>query len=173
MKLERMIAPLVLLVLSCGGGTSTESPPQTAQDEYGPSSGSTGPGSLAPAPGSPAGGGAGKGESAAGSPPPKIDFPPNANVEDAIKAVPQGLPRLNMADADLQKPLMELSRYERCKVPRSTKVTLRVAVFDGAAVGVDISSKPKSPKIEECVAGVVRSMAWEKVPSLNTMTFTF
>lgn len=80
---------------------------------------------------------------------------------------------MNMADDALRAPLLDLKRYDSCKVPRSTKVTMTVAVYDGAAVGADISSKPKSPKIEECVDGVVRGMSWPKVTSLNTVNVSF
>ena len=107
------------------------------------------------------------------STPPKIEFPPHATVDQAIKAIPQGQPRTNMADDALRAPLLDLKRYDSCKVPRSTKVTMTVAVYDGAAVGLDISSKPKSAKIEECVDGVVRGMTWSKVPSLNTVSVSF
>ena len=80
---------------------------------------------------------------------------------------------MNMADEALRAPLLDLKRYDKCKVPRSTHVTMMVAVYDGAAVGADISSKPKSPKIEECVDEVVRGMSWPKVTSLNTVTASF
>jgi len=80
---------------------------------------------------------------------------------------------MNMADDALRAPLLDLKRYDKCKVPRSTKVTMTVAVYDGAAVGADITSKPKNAKIEECVNEVVRSMTWAKVPSLNTVNVSF
>ena len=48
-----------------------------------------------------------------------------------------------------------------------------VAVYDGVAVGVDVTTKPKNAKMEECLDGVVRSMTWEKVPSLNQVTVNF
>jgi hypothetical protein len=107
------------------------------------------------------------------STPAKIEFPPHATVDQAIRAIPQGQPRTNMADDALRAPLLDLKRYDTCKVPHSTKVTMTVAVYDGAAVGLDISSKPKSAKIEECVDGVVRGMTWNKVPSLNTVSVSF
>jgi hypothetical protein len=168
MKQELMIA---LLVLSCGGGTAEQAPPET------PGGAETEPAAVRrnePAPAATAAPASTKADPA-GLPTPntKVTFPPNASVDEAINAVPQGLPRVNINDNDLQKPLMEMPRYESCKVPRSTRVSIRVAVYDGAAVGADITSKPKNAKIEQCVAGVVRTMSWPKVPSLNTMTFNF
>jgi hypothetical protein len=102
-----------------------------------------------------------------------VEFPPHASVEQAVKAVPQGAPRLNMSNDILQTPLLDLKRYDKCKVPRSTKVSMTVAVYDGAAVGVDVTTKPKNGKIEECLDGVVRGMSWDKVPSLNQVTVNF
>jgi hypothetical protein len=164
MKHEMVIA---LLVLSCGAGAAEQASPETPEGESAAvrRNDATRPGAASRSGGS----------EPAGLPTPttKVTFPPNASVDDAINAVPQGLPRVNINDGDLQKPLMEMPRYEPCKVPRSQRVSIRVAVYDGAAVGVDITSKPKNAKIEECVAGVVRTMSWPKVPSLNTMTFNF
>src|SRR6478609_2241281 len=94
--------PLLLLILACGCGGSTPAPADPTQ--------STEPAATAepPAP------------APAASAPSKIDFPPHAGVEAAIKAVPQGAPRLNMSDDALQKPLMDLKRYEKCKIPHAT-----------------------------------------------------
>jgi hypothetical protein len=105
--------------------------------------------------------------------PPKIEFPPHASVEQAIDAVPRGLPRLNMSNDSLEAPLVKIDRYDKCKVPRSTKVTMGVAVYDGRAVGVDVTTKPKSSKLEACIDEVVRALTWDKVPSLNQVNVTF
>jgi hypothetical protein len=104
---------------------------------------------------------------------PKVEFPPHARVDQAIKAVPQGAARMNMNTDTLQAPLLDMKRYDKCKVPRSTKVFLNVAVYDGAAVGVDVTTKPKNAKLQECLDGVVRSMTWDKVPSLNQVNANF
>ncbi len=80
---------------------------------------------------------------------------------------------MNMSDDVLQAPLLDMKRYEKCKVPRSTKFSITAAVYDGAAVGVDVTTKPKNAKLEECLDGVVRSMTWDKVPSLNHVTVNF
>jgi hypothetical protein len=36
-----------------------------------------------------------------------------------------------------------------------------------------VSTKPKNAKMEECLDGVVRSMTWDKVPSLNQVNVNF
>ena len=104
---------------------------------------------------------------------PTVTFPDHASVDAAIKAVPQGLARVNMAQDALEAPLMDHKRYEACKVPNSVHFTIRAAVYDGAAVGVDVTMKPKNTKLEACVDQLVRSMSWPKVPSLNTVTANY
>jgi hypothetical protein len=133
----------------------------------------TNEGNTATAPPPSAGSPALASSAAPASAPAKIDFPPHATIDQAVKAVPQGTPRINMADDALRAPLLDLKRYDKCKVPRSTKVTMTVAVYDGAAVGVEVATKPKNAKMEECVDEVVRSMSWSKVPSLNTVNVNF
>jgi hypothetical protein len=167
------ILPLVLFLAACGGEAATAPPPETppaasaspvdmAGNGPSPSAAPTAAPTPAAAP------------SAAPAPgPAKVEFPPHASVEAAIKAVPQGAARMNMNTDVLQKPLLEIARYDKCKVPRATKVFLNVAVYDGAAVGVDVTTKPKSAKLEECLDGVVRSMSWDKVPSLNQVNANF
>jgi hypothetical protein len=166
------ILPLVLFLAACGGGT----PPAQAPDA--PLAGSAAPVDMAgnepPPSATPAAAAPAATPAAAPAPgPAKIEFPPHASVEAAIKAVPQGAARMNMNTDVLQKPLLEIARYDKCKVPRATKVFLNVAVYDGAAVGVDVTTKPKNAKLEECLDGVVRSMSWDKVPSLNQVNANF
>jgi hypothetical protein len=103
----------------------------------------------------------------------KVEFPQHAGFDAAIRAVPQGAPRVHMSEDVLRAPLLELNRYERCKIPRTTKVHLKVAIYDGAAAGIDVTTKPKNARIDQCVDEVVRTMGWEKVASLNTVTVSF
>src|SRR4051794_2603446 len=156
MKAEHFL-PIAFWLVSCGGGAASGPPPEAPPPAHDP------PAEDMPAP-VPAAATAQPDT----TPPPsavKIEFPPHASVDQAVKAVPQGASRLNMSDDVLHAPLLDLKRYDTCKVPRSTKVTLTVAVYDGAAVGVDVTTKPKNAKLDECLDGVVRGMSWDKVPS--------
>jgi hypothetical protein len=172
MKAETFL-PIALLLVSCGGGAASSPPAETAPAPQAAASADMPEPAqpAAPPAATPANAPAAAPPSAA--PPPKVEFPPHASVEQAIKAVPQGATRLNMSNDILQAPLLDLKRYDKCKVPRSTKVSMTVAVYDGAAVGVDVTTKPKNGKIEECLDGVVRGMSWDKVPSLNQVTVNF
>jgi hypothetical protein len=170
MKAENIL-PIALLLVSCGGGAASSPPAETAPAPAASADMPEAPQAAAPPVATPANAPAAAPPSAA--PPPQVEFPPHASVDQAVKAVPQGAPRLNMSNDILQAPLLDLKRYDKCKVPRATKVSMTVAVYDGAAVGVDVTTKPKNGKIEECLDGVVRGMSWDKVPSLNQVTVNF
>jgi hypothetical protein len=97
-------------------------------------------------------------------------FTPDMSVEDAIKAA-QSTERLNVDQETLSKPLEEQSLYEPCK-PGTTHFKLRVAVWRGKAVAIDLSTTPKNPKFTECLTGRIRELTWPaKVPSLNTVEY--
>ena len=176
----KILLPLLALASACGAATppaqtetssptepsseapsgATEDSPKSAADkDKAPTNAGSPASSDAPAAAAPAA--------------PTVTFPDHASVDAAIKAVPQGLARVNMAQDALEAPLMDHKRYEACKVPNSVHFTIRAAVYDGAAVGVDVTMKPKNAKLESCVDQLVRSMTWPKVPSLNTVTANY
>jgi hypothetical protein len=99
-------------------------------------------------------------------------FTPDMTVEDAIKAIPQSAERVNVDQETLSKPLQEESLYEPCK-PGSAHFTLKVAVWRGKAVAIDLTTTPKNPKLAECLKGRIRELTWSaKVPSLNTVEYS-
>jgi hypothetical protein len=102
---------------------------------------------------------------------PEPNFTPDMSVEDAIKAVPQSAERLNVDQETLSKPLEEQSLYEPCK-PGTTHFKLRVAVWRGKAVAIDLNTTPKNPKLAECLKARIHDITWPaKVPSLNTVEY--
>lgn len=112
--------------------------------------------------------------------PPAVEPPPpegpkfteGMTVDQAINAVPQGGTRINLDAETLGKPLQNPDIYAPCKVRDTDKFKVRVAVYDGRAVGVDVITKNK--KLAECVAREIRKVTWaDKVPSLNTVEFQF
>jgi hypothetical protein len=101
------------------------------------------------------------------------EFKEGGSVDDAIKAVPQGTPRLNMETEVLSKPLMDGKLYEPCKLG-TAHFKVKVAVWDGKAVGIDLTTTPNNPKLAECLKGRIREITWEdKVKSLNTVEYQF
>lgn len=95
------------------------------------------------------------------------------SVDEAIRAVPSGWERRNMDQETLGKPLQNVAVYEPCK-PGSARVKLRVAVWNGKAVGVDVTTTPKNEKLADCIKSKVRELTWDKkVKSLNTIEYQF
>ena len=96
------------------------------------------------------------------------------SVEQAIAAVPQGMERSNLDPDALGEPLMDMKLYEPCKAKESEHVKIRVAIWNGKAVGVDVDVTPKNDKLASCVKSQIRSVSWrDKVKSLNTVEFAF
>jgi hypothetical protein len=92
-------------------------------------------------------------------------------VEEAIKAVPQGTERVNVDQETLSKPLEDGAVFESCKAG-STHFKMRIAVWRGKAVAVDLSTTPKSPKLTACLKDKILGLSWPaKVPSLNTVEY--
>ena len=102
---------------------------------------------------------------------PEPIFTPEMSVDEAIKAIPQSAERVNVDQETLSKPLQEESLYQPCK-PGSNHFKLRVAVWRGKAVAIDLTTAPKNPKLAECLKGRIRELTWPaKVPSLNTVEY--
>jgi len=101
-------------------------------------------------------------------------FKEGMSVNDAINAIPQGLPRVNIDQEDLNRPLMETEFYKSCKLSPSQHFTIKFAVWEGRAVGMDITTTPANKNMEKCLHGLVAAYTWkDKVRSLNISTVTF
>jgi hypothetical protein len=114
-------------------------------------------------------------ESAASEPAPakEPEFKDGMSVNEAISAVPMDTPTTNLEPEVLAKPISDAKLYEPCKVG-TAKFKLKVAVWDGRAVGVDAVTTPKNEKLAECIRAAVRQVSWpEKVRSLNTVEYQF
>ncbi len=102
------------------------------------------------------------------------EFKDGMSVDEAINAVPQGVQRVNVEQEALGKPLMDEALYAPCKLKPSQHFKLRVAVWEGRAVGVDVTSQPANKKLEECVKEQIKNVGWkDKVRSLNTVEYGF
>jgi len=101
---------------------------------------------------------------------PEPKFPENATVSEAIAAIHRGGQRANMEQEVLGEPLQNPALYEPCKVG-SQHFKLKVAVWGGRAVGVDVDTPNKN--LAACIAKQVRTVEWrDKVRSLNTVEFS-
>jgi hypothetical protein len=100
-------------------------------------------------------------------------FTDGMSVEEAIKAVPQGAERANIDQETLGKPLQDFALYEPCK-PGAAKVKMRIAVWNGKAVGLDVSATPKNDQLVACIKDRLKGLTWQaKVKSLNTVEYSF
>lgn len=100
-------------------------------------------------------------------------FTPDMSVEQAQAAVPVGTERQNIEQEALGRPLQEPGVFDSCKLG-TAKFKVRVAVWNGKAVGIDLETTPKNPSLAECLKARVRELTWpDKVRSLNTVEFQF
>jgi hypothetical protein len=159
-------AVVALFVVACGG---SQPPPESAP---GPAAEAPPPAEATPEP-------EGENEPSDGAPkaekpePKEPEFKENGTVDEAIAAVPVASERLNIDQETLGMPLQDPALYEPCK-PGNAHFKFRVAVWNGKAVGLDMTSTPKNPKLEECVKGRIRELTWrDKVRALNTVEYQF
>jgi hypothetical protein len=158
-----------VLLTACGGST----PPAEEPDDYAAVDDSpddveqTAAGEKASSPG-PATEQRGGDSTAA---PAEPEFKPGMSVNEAIDAVPPGVERANIEQDALARPLMDPKLYEPCKLGTS-HFKLKVAVWDGKAVGIDLTTTPKNDKLTECLRNQIGQLEWQdKVKSLNTVEY--
>jgi hypothetical protein len=107
---------------------------------------------------------------AAGEP----EFRDDMSVDEAIAAVPQGTSRVNLDEEALARPLLDTKLYEPCKPKPNQRFSVRVAIWDGRAVAVDVTAQPKNDTLVACVKERIRTIEWrEKAKSLNTVNFNY
>ena len=174
MRVTRLPLPMLGLAIVLVGSACSSTTPAPQSAEADPVVASPPP----PPPAPPAAATNEASEEPESSPPvvasgPEPSFPENASVDEAIKAVPQGIERRNIDPETLGKPIQDLSIYESCK-PGAAKVKMRIAVWGGKAVGIDLTTTPNNPKLADCIKSKLRELTWEKkVKSLNTIEYQF
>ena len=100
-------------------------------------------------------------------------FTDGMSVAEAEKAVPQGAERANIDQETLSKPIQDVEVYEPCK-PGTARVKLKIAVWNGKAVGTDVMATPKNDKLEGCIKDRIKGLSWQaRVKSLNTVEYSF
>lgn len=158
-----ILGSMLLVLAACGGSAP---PPRAPEPEP----------TTAPEPSPPPATTASEEPSEPETPPAAAEpeFSDDMSVEQAIAAVPQGMERSNLDPDALGEPLMDMKLYEPCKAKESEHVKIRVAIWNGKAVGVDVDVTPKNDKLASCVKSQIRSVSWrDKVKSLNTVEFAF
>ena len=99
-----------------------------------------------------------------------VKFPEGASVAEAVAAVPKGTQRANLDTETLAEPLQSEKLWAPCNVG-SQHFKVKVAVWNGRAVGVDVTTPNKA--LSSCVEKQVRAVEWrDKVRSLNTVEYS-
>jgi hypothetical protein len=105
---------------------------------------------------------------------PDPEFRAGMSVNEAINAVPTGTERVNLDQEALEAPIVRAELYEPCKLTPSQHFKVRVAIWDGRAVGLDIETTPKNDKFAACLREQIESVRWQaKAKSLNTVEYAY
>lgn len=159
------------LAFACGGSqTPAESPEPTTDDVEQSSAAERKAEVDQPSEGGEEGAEGGeKAEGKAGAEP---EFKDGMSVDEAINAVPQGTDRMNIDPDALGRPLADANLYKPCKLAPSQHLKIRVAIWEGKAVGIDVVATPKNDKAVSCVKDQIKTVTWkDKVKSLNTVDY--
>ena len=107
------------------------------------------------------------------SPPAKIDAPAQAGVDAAIKAVPSTVPGGTLSQRALEAPLQDKARFEHCRIPYGTHGEIAAVVYNGAALGVDVKTKPNDRALNFCIERSVRQLTWTRELAVNKVKVSF
>jgi hypothetical protein len=105
--------------------------------------------------------------------PAKIDAPPHSGVDAAIKAVPTTIPVGTLTQSQLEGPLRDRARFEHCRIPYGTHGEIAALVYNGAALGVDVNTKPNDRALNFCIERTVRQITWVKELAVNKVKVSF
>lgn len=156
------------LFVACGGSTPPAEPPSEPE----PIAETPPPVAPAPEPTEDEAAAEGEGDTKPAASEP--EFKEGMSVEEAIAAVPQGAPRENVEQEALSQPLLDSKVYAPCKPKPNAHFKLKVAVWDGRAVGIDVTTQPENEQLAQCVKQQVSQLSWkDKVKSLNVVEFSY
>ena len=105
--------------------------------------------------------------------PAKIDTPPQAGFDAAIKAVPGTIPVGTLSKSALEAPLRDRAKFDHCRIPYATHGEIAAVIYNGAALGVDVKSKPNDRALNFCIERAVRQMTWVKELAVNKVKVGF
>jgi hypothetical protein len=79
----------------------------------------------------------------------------------------------DLTDAQLAAPMRNAAFISGCGAPNSMKVTVKVAVKNGRAVGVSVYTNPPNPTVAACIDRHVRGLSWPANPKMDSFTTTY
>jgi hypothetical protein len=94
-----------------------------------------------------------------------------AYVEEMSMGGPKG--QADLTAGQYGAVLNRGSYFAHCGVPDSMGINICAAVQNGRAVGVTVSTKPRDPRIQSCIAAGVRGLSFPSNPKLDVSRTTF
>jgi hypothetical protein len=79
----------------------------------------------------------------------------------------------DLTDAQLTGPMHNGAFVGECGAPDSMKVTVKVAIKQGRAAGVSVSTSPPDPDIAGCIDRYVRTFSWPSSSKMDSFTTTY
>ena len=79
----------------------------------------------------------------------------------------------DLTDAQLSGPMRSGAFAGECGAPDSMKVTVKVAIKTGRAVGVSVSTSPPDPDIAGCIDRYVRTFSWPSSSKMDSFTTAY
>jgi hypothetical protein len=95
----------------------------------------------------------------------------NSNVESVDMENRNAGP--DLTDSQLKRPLDNASFIDGCGLPASAHATVKVAIKNGHAIGVTVTTTPSSPGAASCIDAHVRRLEWPANPKLDSMTVNY
>jgi len=152
------LRPLII-VIAAGCASPKEPPPKTADLVVPPM-----PASATPA------------AKASAEPPPERKLSYEEALADSNAQIDDRPPVPNepdMTDAQLMGPMRNAAFISGCGAPDSMKVTVKVAVLRGRAIGVTIWTNPQDESVARCVDEHVRQLRWPVKQKMDSFTSTY
>jgi hypothetical protein len=91
----------------------------------------------------------------------------NLDLAPGVKDVP------DLTDAELSGPMRSGTFLDICGVPNSTKVTVKVAIRHGRAVGVSAYATPQNREMAWCIERQVRGLSWPSNAKMDSFITTY
>jgi hypothetical protein len=79
----------------------------------------------------------------------------------------------DLSDAQLAAPMKNAAFIDACGAPSNMKVTVKVAVKMGRAVGVSVYTNPSQPSVASCIDRHVRGLSWPSNPKMDSFTTSY
>jgi hypothetical protein len=104
--------------------------------------------------------------------PAAADATPHTGPDTSLRAIPPDAPVGHLGKELLESPLKDPKRFQRCNVPKGTRLEISAVIYNGAAVGVDVHATPTDRALSFCIERVVRETSWVKELAVNRVRVT-